>query len=123
MHNPIESETATVSDNYLDVKHEYQGLPNADGMRVRFVDVWFAVRPSAPSYDVVDNQGKPIPGGGVNIETAWSLHKAGLNQLFIIDRDDINGLRKLLDVIEQDMDRRDLEALTREFDLDNDDEE
>lgn len=112
-----------MTDNYIDVKHEYFGLPNHDGHRLRTVDVWYAVRPSSPQFTVVDYEDTDLPGSKVDLETAWTVHKAGLDQIIIVDRDDINGLRRLLDEIEHGMDRRDMEALHASLEeVDNDDE-
>lgn len=111
-----------MTDNYIDVKHEYFGLPDEEGHRLRTVDVWYAIKPSLPEFNVVDYQDQTIPGSEAMVGTAWSIHKAGMSQIYIVDRDDINGLRRLLDELEHDMDRRDMEALHEEFKLDTDGE-
>lgn len=102
----------TSTEHYIDVHYEYYGLPDEDGLRIKSTDVWFATKSSAPDYVVVDYKDDPIPGYAQTIITAWSIHKAGLGDIFIVDRDDIQGLRCLLDSIEESMDRRDMASLT-----------
>lgn len=120
----VDTKVGTVTDNYIDVKFEYFGLPDEDGLRLRTTDVWFATRPSYPSYAVVTPDDKVLPGKESILQTAWLLDKAGLDRILIVDRDDINGLRALLDELEHDFDRRDMEDLHREHakDLDSNDE-
>lgn len=118
------TKVTTVADRYLDVEHEYFTPPDEHNLRLRTVDVWYATRPSSPQQGLVDLKGEPVKlsdGDGnlldteVIIQTAWSLHKAGQNPFYIVDRDDVAGLRKLLDKIDADFDRRDMESLTEEF--------
>jgi hypothetical protein len=105
----------TVTDNYIDVKHEYFGAPDDDGYRLRSVDVWYATKPTIPQYGLVDYEDHKIEGAQADIKTAWTVAKAGQDTIYIFDRDDINGLRALLDKLELDFDRRDMEDLTAEF--------
>jgi len=112
------------SENYLDVKHEYFGVPDDNGFRLRSVDVWYAIKPSVPEYGLVDYNDKTIDGAQADVKTAWSIGKAGQdNLLYIFDRDDINGLRTLLDKLELDFDRRDMEELSREYHEESSEEE
>lgn len=117
------SKVSTVTENFVEVKHTYFGTPNDDGLRVKSVDVWYAVRPSPPAYTVVDHTDASIDKGtDPDIKTGWSVHKAGLPGLYIFDRDDINGLRELLDGLEQEFDRRDMESLMDTFKESDDDD-
>lgn len=117
-----DAKAVTTSENYIDVRHEYYGLPDEEGQRLKTTDVWYAVKPSLPEYSIVDYKDQDVPGNDIRVNTAWSLHKAGMSSIHIIDRDDIAGLRHLLNELEKDMDRRDMEALHEEFKLDNEDE-
>lgn len=101
------------SDNYIDVKYEYFGPVNDDGLRLRTRDVWYATKPTVPEFHVVDNKDKEIPEFTADVSTAWTIGKAGASQIHIVDRDDINGLRELLNVLERDMDRRDMDELIK----------
>lgn len=120
-----ETTKITVTDNYIGVEHEYFGPPDDADVRLRSRDIWYASRPSQPRYGLVDLSDEPIPGHQTSARTAWSIGKAGLESPYIFDRDDINGLRKLLDQIEQKMDADDMTALTEDFHepLDTDEEE
>lgn len=120
----VDTKVGTVTDNYIDVKFEYFGLPDEDGLRLRTTDVWFATRPSNPRYAVVAPDDSVLTGKESVLETAWTIDKAGMDRILIVDRDDINGLRALLDELEKDFDRRDMEELHREHakDLDSSDE-
>lgn len=108
-------ETVT-SDNYIDVKWEYTGLPDENGLRLRTRDVWYATKPTVPEFHVVDKDDAPVPDHEVVVDTAWTIGKAGLNNIIIIcDRDDINGLRALLNSLESEFDRRDMDKLHAQF--------
>ena len=121
MHFSTESKAATVtSDNYIDVKHEYFGLPDNEGLRLRTRDVWYAMRPTVPEYHVVDKDDNIVPEWEASVDTAWTISKAGLSHVVISDVDDINGLRKLLDALEFNFERRAMEGL---FDSLKDDSE
>lgn len=111
-----------MTSNYIDVSHEYYGLPDDDGLRAKRTDVWYAIRPTAPQISVVDHKSDPLPGHEVRITTAWMLGKAGLEVPYIYDRDDIAGLRRLLDAIELNMDREDMEELHRSLDNEENDQ-
>lgn len=109
---------------YLEVQHEYFGPPDDDGLRVRLVDVWFSVKPTNPRASVVTYDDKTLPGQEGKVTTPWTIEKAGLDRIQIYDRDDINGLRELLKRIEENFDRRDMEALQKSLDaVDNDEED
>lgn len=111
-----EDMTNIVTDNYAEVRHEYFGAPDDSGVRRGTVDVWYAVRPSAPVIRFVDNKDDLIKGAPTaEFNTGWTLFKAGADSIYIFDRDDINGMRKLLDTLEADMDRRDMEDLMGDF--------
>ena len=107
-----DTKVGTVTDNYIDVKHEYFGAPDDNGFRLRSVDVWYATKPTVPQYGLVDYDDHKIEGAQADVKTAWSIAKAGQDTIYIFDRDDINGLRALLDKLELDFDRRDMEDLT-----------
>lgn len=112
----VDAKVGTVTDNYIDVKFEYFGLPDEDGIRVRTTDVWFATRPASPHYALVAPDDSVLPGKETTVETAWFIDKAGMNRILIVDRDDINGLRALLDELEKDFDRRDMDSLHKSLD-------
>lgn len=112
-----------MTENYIDVTYEYYSAPDDDGMRLKSEDVWYATKPTPPSYALVDLKDRPVPGYEAQVKAGWSIHKAGLTTLFIFDRDDINGLRALLDKLEHDFDRRDMEDLQKQFKVDNDEED
>jgi len=112
-----------MTDNYIDVKHVYFGAPDDNGFRLKSVDVWYATKPTTPEYGLVDYDDKNIDGAQAAITTAWAIAKAGQDNIYIYDRDDINGLRELLNRLEEDFDRRDMEDLTREFQEENSDDE
>jgi hypothetical protein len=114
-----EPKTGTMTDNYIDIKHEYFGPPDDNGFRLRSVDVWYATKPTVPQYGLVDYDDKIIEGAQADVKTAWTVAKAGQDTVYIFDRDDINGLRELLNELELDFDRRDMEELSREFHEDN----
>jgi hypothetical protein len=111
-----------MTDNYIDVSYEYFGTPDEEGNRPRFVDVWYATKPTAPQFSQVDNLGEAIIGHEARINTAWTLEKAGLDRIHIFDRDDVAGLRLLLDRLDAEFDRRDLEELHKSLDTDEEDE-
>lgn len=104
------------SRNYIDVEHEYFGPPDEDGLRTKRKDVWYAVRPTPPGIGLVTYDDAPLPGAQGVITTAWSINKAGLDVIYIYDRDDLNGLRALLDNIELKMDQEDMVALQKSLD-------
>lgn len=108
--------TKDTDPKYLDVKWEYFGVPDDNGLRLRTRDVWYATKPTVPEFHVVDKDDHPIPEFQADVSTAWTLGKAGLNNILICDRDDINGLRALLDTLEAEFDRRDMDELHRQFD-------
>lgn len=114
---------SVTSDNYIDIKHQYFSAPDEDGVRLRTTDVWFATKPSSPSYATVDYNDKVFPGHEAEVTTAWSIDKVGLHKILIVDRDDINGLRRLLDELENYFDRKDMEALHESLqpEVDNED--
>lgn len=115
--------TEPINPNYIESRHEYFGLPNDEGTRVRSVDVWFATKPSSPEYGIVDYKDRVIDSQVASVVTAWCVEKAGMDRVYIFDREDIKGLRFLLDRIEADFDRRDMESLqARVREVDNDDE-
>lgn len=124
---PLDTNTnpmvGTMTDNYIDVKHVYFGAPDDNGFRLKSVDVWYATKPTTPEYGLVDYDDKNIDGAQAAITTAWAIAKAGQDNIYIYDRDDINGLRELLNRLEEDFDRRDMEDLTREFQEENSDDE
>lgn len=111
----------TVTDNYIDVKYEYFGLPDENGLRLRTRDVWFATKPTVPEFHVVDKDDNPIPEWNADVSTAWTISKAGLNNILICDVDDINGLRALLDKLEQDFEKRAMDELLSGFEQDEED--
>ena len=113
----------TVTDNYIDVKYEYFGVPDDNGLRLRTRDVWYATKPTVPEFHIVDNQDHPIPEFQADVTTSWTINKAGIGQVIIHDRDDINGLRALLDELEKDFDRRDMEALHASLLVSDEDDE
>jgi hypothetical protein len=118
-----ETKVATVtSENYIDVKYEYFGLPNDDGLRLRTRDVWFATKPTVPEFHIVDKDDNPVPEYEANVDTAWTIGKAGQTDFIICDVDDINGLRALLDALERDFERRAMEELLRADSEENEDE-
>lgn len=124
MLNSHDVKAGTVTDNYLDVKHEYFGLPNDEGVRVRTVDVWYATRPTSPEFSIVNHLDQVIDDQEASVTTGWCIEKAGMDRIYIFDRDDINGLRALLDRLEQDFDRRDMDALHASMaEVDNSDED
>ncbi|UVG35225.1 hypothetical protein SEA_CECE_219 [Microbacterium phage Cece] len=115
-----------MTDNYIDARHEYLGEPNDEGVRVKRTDVWYAVRPTAPHLNLVTPDGEDDPDLQVDVTTAWTLHNASTTgPLIIVDQDDIDGLRKLLDAIEQKMHDENMDKLYAEFDsgLDTDDKD
>lgn len=118
-----EETTSTVTDNYIDSKHEYfTPHPQDDEVQIKSVDVWYGIRPDPPQYSAVDLKGEDISGYEVEMNTAWRISKAGSgNDVYIYDREDIAGLRKLLDTLEDDFDRRDMEAMTAQFTTEKDD--
>lgn len=126
--NSTDTKVDTVtSDNYIDVKHEYFGLPDDEGQRLRTRDVWFALKPTTPEYHVVDKDDQPIPEYQATVQTAWEIAKAGQPHMIIVDVDDINGLRKLLDALEADFERRAMDDLFKavqedENEVDNEDD-
>lgn len=114
--------TAQSKTNYLDVSWEYFGPPDEDGLRLKHTDVWYAVRPTAPGVAQVTYDDEILPGHQAVITTAWSINKAGLDLVYIYDRDDINGLRALLDAIELKMDQEDMASLQDTLDNHEEDE-
>lgn len=106
-----------MTDNYIEAKHEYTGPHDDDGLRLRHVDVWYAHRPSAPGYVTIKHDDEPTEGPQAVVTTAWTLDRAGAERLTIFDREDIAGLRKLLDLLEEDFDRRDWEVLNSTLDV------
>lgn len=111
----------TMTDNFVEVKHSYFSPPDDEGVRLKSTDTWYAVRPSPPVYSLVDYTDKAIPDSPTSAAvTGWSLHKAGLSQVYIFDRDDIRGLRVLLDALDAEFDRKDLESLMDDFSEDED---
>lgn len=122
-----ESMVTTVNRNYLESSHAYFSNPTEEGVRVKSEDVWYAVRPTPPKYDLVDYQDEHIPDAPVpEITTGWSLFKAGNQAFYIFDQEDIKGLRKLLDTLEQHFDAEAMEGLMKDFhagekDADDDD--
>ena len=115
-------ETVT-SENYIDVKFEYFGVPDDNGLRLRTRDVWYATKPTIPEFHVVDKDDNPVPEYEATVDTAWTIGKAGLPNIIICDRDDINGLRALLDSLEAEFDRRDMDKLHAQFNEPDTDEE
>ncbi len=123
---PLSTDTkvnTVTSENYIDVKFEYFGVPDDNGLRLRTRDVWFATKPTVPEFHVVDKDDEVIPEYKADVSTGWSIGKAGLQEILIVDVDDINGLRALLDTLEQEFEIRAMAELTKEFNEPTDDEE
>lgn len=115
---PLSTDTkvnTVTSENYIDVKYEYYGVPDDSGLRLRTRDVWFATKPTVPEFHIVDKDDEVVPEFEANVSTGWSIGKAGLQEILIVDLDDINGLRALLDTLEQEFEIRAMAELTKEF--------
>ena len=114
-----QSKAGTMTDNYIDVKHEYFGLPDENGFRLRSVDVWFATKPSLPEYGLVTYDDELIDGAQADVKVAWTIGKVGQDAFYIFDRDDIDGLRELLNALEKDFEQREMEQLFKLVEEDN----
>lgn len=102
--------------NYIDVKFEHFGPPTTDGERLRTRDVWYATRPTEPEFHVIDRQGEVDPTFKADVQTAWTIGKAGSGHtLIIVDENDINGLRELLTRLEQEMEQAAMQELFKPF--------
>ena len=120
--SPLHGDNMTAAPsnpNYLDIHHEYYGPPDDEGIRLRSVDVWFATKPSLPEYGLVDPMDKIIEGAQAEVKVAWTISKVGQDAFYIFDRDDIDGLRELLNALERDFERRDMEQLFKLVEEDN----
>jgi len=111
-----EGHVSTVSTNYIDVRHEYDTPLAQEGFTMRRADVWYALRPSLPTFHVMDAEGNKVEDVEVSANLGWTLGQSGNGDgVMIFDRDDIVGLRKLLDALDLEFDRVDMERLTNEF--------
>lgn len=80
-----------MNKNYIEVEHTYVDKDLAENF-----DIWYAVRPS-PSRVRFSGDGEPTEFFG----SSWEIE--GLGPVLIHGREDIAGLRKLLDAIEEQM--------------------
>ena len=111
----------TVTDHYIDVHHTYLSQPDDQGLRQKSKDVWFATKPASPEFSLVGPNEEEL-GDQATVATAWTISRAGHPGVYIFDRDDINGVRALLDELDKDFDRRDMEKLMASLDNEDEDE-
>lgn len=81
--------------NYIEIVHEYDDSDTEWHSESR--DIWYAVRPTTPSYRQW-KQGEPEEDWSDHslLHTSWSIN----GDISIYGKEDIAGLRKLLDAIE-----------------------
>ncbi len=110
-----------MSQNYIEHLHEHYSPVTEDGVRVKAVDVWYAIQPTAPSRDLIDAfTEEKDPDVDIELFTPWTVYGVGHNgNIPIHGREDIAGLRGLLDKIEEKFDIDDFNTLTEPSEVGN----
>lgn len=85
--------------NYIEVVHEYIDEEHGDSNQ----DVYYAVRPSVSRYRLNTENNPTGPDWSEMFDPGWAL--SGGTSVYVYDKEDIAGLRKLLDAIEKELDK------------------
>lgn len=91
-----------MSDNYIEIEHEYRSTGESPrGKYVeKSVDVWYATRPSSSLFEYwPETEEEPEYETGKN-HNGWAINGSNLS---IYTKEDVVGLRKLLDAIEESL--------------------
>jgi len=99
----------TTSENYIEHHHHHMSAPSDEGFRTKNIDVWYATRPTVPSIEVINAFTEEVSDEfQFQAISPWTINMVGNPRVSVYGREDIRGLRGLLDAIEAQMDLEDL---------------
>lgn len=88
--------------NYIEIRHEFDEMN--EEYHTKCIDVWHAVQPPAGACVMTNLKTGNRVGGEESVGQYWRIQ--GSNDIVIYEQSDIDGLRKLLDAIEEELNNK-----------------